>query len=110
MRESIWLALTARERTILQTALGAYIEAGVADSAALESLVDKLRNAESYPAITIGVHGGQVQWVMGNPFPIRICDYDGEKEDLPDVDERDQRCRMGYAPPDMENGGFSLGT
>ena len=54
----------------------------------------------AYPDITVGVHGGQVQWVLGNPFPIRVCDYDGDRDELPDVDERGQKCRMWFEPID----------
>ena len=55
-----------------------------------------------HPDITVGVHGGQVQWTLGNPFPIRVCDYDGASdEDLPDIDERGERCRMWWEPTDL---------
>ena len=68
----------------------------------MNALVKKITNAPLYPDITIGVHGGVVQWVMGNPFPIRICDYDGEENELPDMDERGQRCAMWFEPSDAE--------
>jgi hypothetical protein len=103
MAEGVWLSLTARERVVLQQALAAYSGAQVADVAGAESLMTKLQTEERYPAITIGVYGGLVQWVMGNPFPIRICDYDGERGDLPDIDERNQRCTIGFAPADIED-------
>lgn len=103
MTECVWLSLTASDRVVLQHALAAYAGGQIVDIAGVESLVTKLQTAEKYPAITIGVHGGLVQWVMGNPFPIRICDYDGERQDLPDVDERNQRCRIGFAPVDIED-------
>jgi hypothetical protein len=103
MTECAWLSLTARERGVLQRALAAYAGAQVAGVSGAESLMTKLQTEEQYPAITIGVHGGLVQWVMGNPFPIRICDYDGEQQDLPDVDERNQRCTIGFAPADIED-------
>lgn len=63
-------------------------------------LLLKLARAPSDPTITIGVHGGQVQWVLGNAFPIRVCDYDGETDELPDLDERDQKCRIWFEPVD----------
>lgn len=71
-----------------------------ATSEEIEDLSKKPGLAELHPQITVGVYGGQVQWTLGNPFPIRVCDYDGEKEDLPDIDERGQRCRMWYEPGD----------
>jgi hypothetical protein len=48
----------------------------------------------------VGVHGGLVQGTLGNPLPIRICDYDGPDDDLPDMDERGQRCNMWFEPSD----------
>ena len=66
----------------------------------LTKTLTKLAVATDGPAITVGVHGGLVQWVIGNPFPVRICDYDGDNHELPCVDERDQRCNMWVAPAD----------
>jgi hypothetical protein len=43
-----------------------------------------------------------VQWTSGNPFPIRIVDYDGDKNDLPGVDENGRRCRIWFEPADEE--------
>ena len=100
MTGNAWLSLTALEREVLQRALASYIEANKIVGAA--ALMAKLEDSEQYPGITIGVHGGLVQWVMGNPFPILICDYDGERADLPDIDERNQRCTISFAPPDIE--------
>ena len=48
----------------------------------LPTVAGKLASATEGPAITVGVHGGLVQWVIGNPFPIRICDYDGDDDEL----------------------------
>jgi hypothetical protein len=98
MTNDVWLSLTDRDQDLLRRALASYV---ATDAAGVESLMAKLQTTEKYPAITIGVYGGLVQWVMGNPFPIRLCDYDGEKQDLPDVDERGQRCTIGYASPDI---------
>jgi len=97
------LPLSSDERKVLQDALSAYVGRSSIESGDARALIAKLRNATAYPSITVGVYGGIVQWVLGNPFPIRICDYDGEIEDLPDVDERGQPCRIGYAPPDVED-------
>jgi hypothetical protein len=42
--------------------------------------------------------------MLGNPFPIRVCDYDGQSdEDLPDIDERGQRCRMWWEAGDSSD-------
>ena len=71
-----------------------------ANGAEVENLAVKLAQAQPHPDITIGVHGGLVQWVLGNPFPVRICDYDGF--DLPDVDERGQPCAIWFEPANAE--------
>lgn len=95
MRET-WICLNENERKVVLNALRRAREGKSARSA-----IGKLNKRRQHPLITIGVHGGQVQWVLGNPFPIRICDYDGEgKADLPDMDERGQDCRMWFEPVD----------
>jgi hypothetical protein len=103
MRECAWFSLTPREQMILQNALLAYAGAEPTEASEIGLLAAKLRRSEPYPAITIGVHGGQVQWSLGNPFPIRVYDYDSEMQELPDVDERGQRCRIWFEPPDTDN-------
>jgi hypothetical protein len=65
-------------------------------------LARKIVSAPPDPDITIGVHGGQVQWTSGNPFPIRIVDYDGDEADLTDADEKGEPCRMWFEPSDQE--------
>lgn len=100
MTESDWFSFTPRERVILQNALEAYV--GDPAEAEVRLLAAKLHGSTPYPAITIGVHGGQVQWSLGNPFPIRICDYDGEAQELPNVDERGQPCRIWFEAPDSD--------
>ena len=41
-----------------------------------------------------------VQWTSGNPFPIRVCDYDVEGAYPKYVDERGRRCVISFEPPD----------
>ena len=62
------------------------LNAAPTNSAEVENLAVKLTQGQPHPDITVGVHGGLVQWIAGNPFPIRVCGDDGF--DLPDVDER----------------------
>lgn len=96
-------SLNDSERLLILKAL---INLRVADESLagqISQVMKKIIDTEPKPNITVGVHGGQVQWVLGNPFPIRICDYDGEENDLPDVDERGQRCRMWLEPPSAPN-------
>jgi hypothetical protein len=97
MIDNAWIELNPRERAILLHALSS-VRSKV-EPTEIDPLTLKLVHAEPYPKITVGVHGGQVQWTLGNPFPIRVCDYDGESnDDLPDIDERGQRCRIWFEP------------
>lgn len=75
-------------------ALAAY--ARTHESQAARNAMTKLHAATGHPRITVGVYGGVVQWVMGNPFPVRIVDYDGEPKDLPDTDDHGDRCTIGF--------------
>ena len=100
MTDSKWTHLTARDRTLLRNALSSIRGRRRADTAKIDALIDKLAKAEPHPSITIGVFRGQVYWARGNPFPIRICDYDGF--DLPDVDERGKPCEISWEPADNQ--------
>lgn len=98
MSNRIWIGLNARERTLLLDGLKTLRNSRGEKTRDIDALTTKLFHSAPYPQITVGVHGGQVQWTLGNPFPIRVCDYDGDREDLPDADERGQRCRMWLEP------------
>ncbi len=101
MTETSWIGLSARERALLLDALAALRRSNLDDPSKIDALTIKLVHSAPHPDITVGVHGGQVQWTLGNPFPIRVRDYDGASdEDLPDIDERGQRCRMWWEPAD----------
>jgi hypothetical protein len=100
MIESSWVGLTTRERSILLDALVALREAGRASTAKIDALTVKLVHSDAHPRITVGVHGGQVQWVSGNPFPIRVLDYDNDYCDAPHVDEQGRKCRCSIEPAD----------
>ncbi len=104
MPRTITAILTRDERDELVRALVLMSQANLALNdkfpMSLTKTLAKLAIATDGPAITVGVHGGLVQWVIGNPFPVRICDYDGNENELPCVDERDQRCNMWVAPAD----------
>ena len=100
MSKSTWIGLTARERILMLDALAAFRRSKGPKRKDIDALTVKLIHSAPYPDITVGVEGGQVQWALGNPFPIRVCDYDGASdEDLPDIDGRGQRCRMWSEPP-----------
>jgi hypothetical protein len=96
MANQNWIGLNRRERTILLDALKMLRSSNGASEQDIDALIVKLTYSPPYPEITVGVHGGQVQWTFGNPFPIRVCDYDGDREELPDIDERGQRCRIWF--------------
>lgn len=99
MPDQHYIALTAAERDLIQYALAAVAEHKKAHLPEMRLLSDRLSRADDqYPDITVGVHGGLVQWVTGNPFPIRICDYDGDGRELPNIDVRGQRCSMWFEP------------
>ena len=100
MIENVWIGLTQRERTILLTALSAIRSARRFPRAEIDELTVKLVHTAPHPKITIGVERGQVQGATGNPFPVWICDYDGEGFDLPDIDEQGRRCSIWSEPAD----------
>ena len=105
MTDSKWTHLRAGETTLLLNALSSIRSTQRADIAEIDALIDKLEKGEPHPNITIGVFRGQVYWTRGNPFPIRICDYDGF--DLPDVDERGKPCEISWEPADKVFAGLS---
>lgn len=98
MIDSKWTHLTADEAAIILHALSSIRSSQHADIARIDMLIDKLEKAESEPTITIGIDRGQVCWTQGNPFPIRICDYD--VFDSPDVDEDGKPCEISWEPAD----------
>jgi hypothetical protein len=105
MIESAWVEFSPRERAVLLEALSAVRDSGRIKSAEVDALTIKLAHSRRHPKITIGVRSGQVRWTAGNPFPVWICDYDGEEDDLSDVDERGRRCRIW---PEPANAGCDL--
>lgn len=96
MSDYMWIGLNPRERKLLLGTLAALRPSHGKAAKEIDALMVKLSYSRPHPEITVGVHGGQVQWTLGNPFPIRVCDYDGDREDLPDIDERGQRCRIWF--------------
>lgn len=101
MGGAAWIKLNKREQTLLLDALSVLRSSAGNDRRRIDRLTAKLIHNTRRPEITVGVHGGQVRWTAGNPFPIRVCDYDGASdEDLPDIDERGERCRIWWEPAD----------
>jgi hypothetical protein len=95
-----WTYLTAGEEMLLLDALSSFRDRRRTKIAQVDALIVKLAKGALQPNITIGIHQGQVRSVRGNPFPIRICDYDGF--DLPDVDERGKPCEIWLEPADKK--------
>src|SRR5690242_21910081 len=83
-----WIELNKSEQALLLGALAALRSSTGNDRGRIDRLVKKLVRNARWPQITVGVHGGQVQWAVGNPFPIRVCDYDGVS------DERSEERRV----------------
>jgi hypothetical protein len=100
MVENVWVCLSARERTILLDAVTAVGRKSRAQTDEIDALILKIVRAKSHPKITVGVRRGQVESVLGNPFPIRICDYDGDS--FSDVDEQGRGCSIWYLPADKK--------
>jgi len=96
-----WVQLTAREHATVLNALLSMLDAGPENNAEIEKLALKLALGHPHPDVTVGVHGGLVQWIVGNPFPIRVCDYDGFE--LPDLDERGRPCDIWFEPPNTSS-------
>ena len=101
MHNTVTVTLTREEQLRLLTVLRDAAAFPEADSA-LHHAIEKLADAGTGPKVTIGVHGGMVQWIIGNPFPIRICDYDGSRNDYTHIDEREQGCIAWYEPVDTD--------
>jgi hypothetical protein len=102
MPDDIWINLSTRERSLILDALTLIRGQDRKLRSKIDALSAKLTYSAPFPNITVGVEGGQVQWTSGNPFPIRICDYDGQgDDDLPDVDERGRRCRAWVESADV---------
>jgi len=104
MFDQVWLPLTVREIKLIEEALSGLDRRNRQSPDEIQKLSGKLRAAKGHPDITVGVHGGMVQWIRGNPFPIRICDYDGDGRDLTDIDEQGERCSMWREPADFTAG------
>lgn len=69
MAETSWIGLSARERALLLDALAALRRSNLDDPSNIDALTIKLVHSAPHPDITVGVHGGQVQWTLGNPVP-----------------------------------------
>ena len=93
MTDCSWISVTKLEIRLLKEALSAFRSVALDRADEIDLLRERLEN-QATPAITIGVYGGLVQWVKGNPFPIRVIDYDGDEGDLAGRDDEGLPCSM----------------
>lgn len=100
MTQKSWIGLTGCDRSLLLDSLSLLRKTLRVNPSKIDALVVKLVHSDPHPSITVGVHGGQVQWVKGNPFPVRVLDYDNDYGDAPDLDEHGRRCRCSVEPAD----------
>src|ERR1041385_8739958 len=96
---TVWIEVTESEHHLMRALLNG-TPAKSLGKRRCEALRSKLERTNTFPDITVGVHGGQVQWARGNPFPIRVCDYDGDRCDLTAVDRWGHPCRTWFEPAD----------
>ena len=95
-----WVGLATAEVASIREALAALRSTTPDRADEIDQIARRLETLAS-PAITIGVYGGLVQWVSGNPFPIRIVDYDGGEGDLPDRDDEGLPCSIWEEAPQL---------
>ena len=99
MTQRTYVWITARERALLRQALAMSIRSKHPDASEMLQLERKVRRA-SKPKVSVGIEGGMVQWVSGNPFPIRICDYDIDGVYPDFADEKMRPCVISFEPED----------
>lgn len=101
MTGTAWIEIAEADRALLLAGLDAIVQSSAEPSNRIQTLRELISKAKGCPDITIGVYGGQVQWVTGNPFPLEIIDYDGEPEDFEDTDDYGHKCRRWHEPPEQ---------
>ena len=99
MSKQTYLGLTKAERMLLEEALAEVVALKRPNSGEMSRLLTRIRRTEG-PKITVAVEGGMVQWASGNPFPIRICDYDTDGVHPKNKDELGRPCVISFVPED----------
>jgi hypothetical protein len=108
MSKQAWIGLSLRERNLILDALSELRKSRDKQKGSIDRLTAKLVHSSPHPEITIVVRGGQVQEARGNPFPIRVCDYDGQgDDDLLDVDDCGQRCNIWWERPSVRKTAYA---
>lgn len=99
MASEVWLGLTFSERSLLREALAHYSGSERAESDEIEAMLQKLDRAKPQPRVTVRVDGGFVEEIAGNPFPVRLYDYDVDGVDEPEFDEEGRACVISEFEP-----------
>jgi hypothetical protein len=99
MASEVWLPLTSRERTLLREALIHYSGSKHAEPDEVSELLRKIERSKPQSLVTVRVDGGFVEEVEGNPFPVRLYDYDIDGVDEPDFDEQGRACVISEFEP-----------
>ncbi|HEX3652248.1 MAG TPA: hypothetical protein VHU18_05420 [Rhizomicrobium sp.] len=103
MASEIWLPLTANERGLLLEALTHYSGSRHAEAKEVDAMLRKIERAKPQPCVTIRVDGGFVEEIAGNPFPVRLYDYDIDGVDDLSFDEDGRACVISEFEPTVSN-------
>lgn len=99
MASEVWLSLTANERSLLLEALTRYSGSKQAEEDELAAMRQKIERAKPQPWVTVRVGGGMVEEIAGNPFPVRLYDYDIDGVDDLGFDEDGRACVISEFEP-----------
>ena len=99
MASEVWLPLTANERSLLLEALAHYAGSRRAEEEDIDAMRRKIASAKPQPCVTIRVDGGLVEEIAGNPFPVRLYDYQIHGVDDLAFDEDGRACVISEFEP-----------
>lgn len=99
MASEIWLPLTYGERSLMREALIHYLGNRHAMPSEVDALLSKIERAKPQPLVRVRVDGGFVEDIEGNPFPVRLYDYDIDGVDEPEFDEEGRACVISEFEP-----------
>ena len=99
MASEVWLSLTANERSLLLEALAHYSDSRRVEENEMTAMRRKIERAKPQPWVTIRVDGGFVEEIAGNPFPVRLYDYDIDGVDELSFDEDGRACVISEFEP-----------
>ena len=99
MGSAVWLSLTATERGLLREAVTYYSTSRHAEQDEIDAVQRRLDSAKPQPWVTVRVDGGMVEEIAGNPFPVRLYDYDIDGVDDLSFDEDGRACVISEFEP-----------